>query len=128
MVIDSSALLSIYLKEPRHEACFEKISRSTIAVIGAPTLLEVTMVLSARTRQDARMEIARSLRRLQIQVIPFTEEHFDAAAEAFLRYGKGRHPAALNFGDCMSYAVAALSGLPLLYTGNDFAQTDIRAA
>jgi len=86
------------------------------------------MVLSARTRQDARMEIARSLRRLQIQVIPFTEEHFDAAAEAFLRYGKGRHPAALNFGDCMSYAVAALSGLPLLYTGNDFAQTDIRAA
>jgi ribonuclease VapC len=128
VVIDSSALLSIYLKEPRYEACFEKISRASIAVIGAPTLLETTMVLSARTWRDARGVIARSLRQLQIQVVPFTEEHFDVAEDAFLRYGKGRHPAALNFGDCMSYAVAALSGLPLLYTGNDFPQTDIQAA
>jgi ribonuclease VapC len=128
MVIDSSALLSIYLKEPRHEACFEKISSATVAVIGAPTLLETTMVLSARTGRDARREIARSLRQLQIQVIPFTEEHFEVAVDAFHRYGKGRHPAGLNFGDCMSYAVAAVSGLPLLYVGNDFAQTDIQAA
>jgi ribonuclease VapC len=86
------------------------------------------MVLSARTGRDARGEIARSLRRLQILVIPFTEEHFEVAADAFHRYGKGRHPAALNFGDCMSYAVAAVGGFPLLYTGNDFAQTDIQAA
>jgi len=128
MVIDSSALLSIYLRESGHEAFFEKISRSTIAVIGAPTLLEVTIVLSARTKRDARREIARSLRQLRVQVVPFTEEHFDVAADAFLRYGKGRHPAALNFGDCMSYAVAAVSGLPLLYTGKDFTQTDIPAA
>jgi|SRR5579863_6827629 len=128
MVIDSSALLSIYLREPKHETFFEKIARSTIAVIGAPTLLEVTMVLSARTGRDARGEIARSLRRLQIQVIPFTGEHFEVAAEAFHRYGKARHPAALNFGDCMSYAVAAVSGLPLLYIGKDFARTDIPAA
>jgi ribonuclease VapC len=97
-------------------------------VIGAPTLLETTMVLSARTGRDARREIARSLRQLQIQVIPFTEEHFEVAVDAFHRYGKGRHPAGLNFGDCMSYAVAAVSGLPLLYVGNDFAQTDIQAA
>jgi ribonuclease VapC len=129
VLIDSSALLAIYLREPRHEACFEKISKAAIVVIGAPTLLEVTMVLSARTKRDVRGEIARSLRQLRIQVISFTEEHFDVAADAFLRYGKGRHPAALDFGACMSYAVAALSGLPLLYTGsNNFAQTDIRSA
>jgi ribonuclease VapC len=128
MVIDSSALLAMHLKEPRHEECFEKISKASIVVIGAPTLLEATMVLSARTKRDARGAILRSLRQLRIQVIPFTEEHFDVAADAFLRFGKGRHQAALNFGDCMSYSVASLSGLPLLYTGNDFAQTDIQSA
>jgi ribonuclease VapC len=128
MVLDSSALFAMHLKEPGHEECFEKISKAAIVVIGAPTLLEAAMVLSARTKRDARSVIGRSLKQLRVQVIPFTEEHFDAAADAFLRYGKGRHPAALNFGDCMSYAVAFLSGLPLLYTGNDFAQTDIRAA
>lgn len=118
----------MHLKEPRHEECFEKISKASIVVIGAPTLLEATMVLSARTKRDARGAILRSLRQLRIQVIPFTEEHFDVAADAFLRFGKGRHQAALNFGDCMSYSVASLSGLPLLYTGNDFAQTDIQSA
>ena len=128
MVIDSSALLSMFLKEPRHQEYFEKISLAAIAVVGAPTLLETTMVLSARTGRDARGAIARSLRQLQVQVVPFTEVHFEVATDAFLRYGKGRHPAALNFGDCMSYAMAALAGLPLLYTGNDFAQTDIQRA
>jgi ribonuclease VapC len=128
MVIDSSALLAMHLREARHEECFEKISKASMVVIGAPTLLEATMVLSARTRRDAHGAIVRSLRQLRVQVIPFTEEHFDVAADAFLRYGKGRHRAALNFGDCMSYSVAALSGLPLLYTGNDFAQTDIESA
>jgi ribonuclease VapC len=81
-----------------------------------------------KRERDARGAIARSLRQFRAQVILFTEEHFDVAADAFLRYGKGRHPAALNFGDCMSYAVAALSGLPLLFTGNDFAKTDIPRA
>jgi len=128
MVIDSSALLAMHLKEPRHEECFEKISKASIVVIGAPTLLEATMVLSARTKRDARGAILRSLRQLRIQVIPFTEEHFDVADDAFLRFRKGHYQAALNFGDCMSYSVASLSGLPLLYTGNDFAQTDIQSA
>jgi ribonuclease VapC len=128
MVIDSSAFLAMFLKEARYEGCFEKISQASVVVMGAPTLLETTMVLCARTGRDQRGAIGRSLKQMRVQVIPFTEEHYDAAAEAFLRFGKGRHPAALNFGDCMSYAVAALSGLPLLYTGNDFAQTDIEAA
>jgi ribonuclease VapC len=128
MVIDSSALVALLLKETGYEATLAKIADSAIAVIGAPTLLESAMVLSARTRQDARFALMSSLRQLRVQVVPFSEEHYDAAIDAFLRYGKGHHPAALNFGDCMSYAVAAVSGLPLLFAGEDFARTDIIAA
>jgi ribonuclease VapC len=128
VVIDSSVLVALHLKEHGYEAALAKIADASVVVIGAPTLLETTMVLSARTRQDIRLALMSSLRRLRVQVVPFSEEHYDAAAEAFLRYGKGRHPAGLNFGDCMSYAVAAVSGLPLLYAGQDFALTDIAAA
>ena len=128
MVIDSSVLVALHLKEPGYEAALAKIAEASVAVIGAPTLLETAMVLSARTRQDARLALMSSLRRMRIEVVPFSEEHYDVAADAFLRYGKGRHPAGLNFGDCMSYAVAAVSGLPLLYAGGDFARTDIAAA
>ena len=128
MVIDSSALLAMYLKEPGHEAVFEKITASPAAVVAAPVLLETAMVLSARTRQDARPMLMSSLRQLGVQVVAFGEDHFDAALDAFLRYGKGRHPAALNFGDCMAYATAVVSGVPLLYVGGDFAKTDVEAA
>ena len=128
MVIDSSALLAVHLKQPGFEECLEKIARAPILMIGAPTLLETTMVLLARLGEGGRSAVARSVRHLRIQVVPFTEEHSEVAADAFVRYGKGRNPAALNFGDCMSYAVAAVSGLPLLYTGNDFTKTDIPAA
>jgi len=68
------------------------------------------------------------LRNISAEIVPFTEEHYEAAVSAFLRYGKGQHPAGLNFGDCMSYALAIVSGLPLLYTGKDFSKTDIQAA
>jgi len=68
------------------------------------------------------------LRAIGAEIVPFTEEHYDVAVSAFLRYGKGRHPAALNFGDCVSYALARASGLPLLYTGTDFSKTDITPA
>jgi ribonuclease VapC len=86
------------------------------------------MVLASRAGRDVRPQLAAFFRRKDVAVLPFTEEHFHAATEAFLRYGKGRHRAALNFGDCMAYAVAAVAGMPLLYTGNNFAQTDIPAA
>ena len=86
------------------------------------------MVLSARFRADARLSLGIGLRRLQVEIVPFTEVHYEAAVSAFLRYGKGRHPAGLNFGDCMSYAFARVSGLPLLYTGDDFSKTDIQSA
>jgi len=99
-----------------------------VVVVGVPTLLETVMVLTARLGQDARPIIFTFLRRLEAEVVPFNEEHLDAAATAFMRFGRGRHPAALNFGDCMSYAVASVSGMPLLFTGEDFRRTDIAQA
>ena len=68
------------------------------------------------------------LRRLEAEVVPFNEEPLDAAATAFIRFGRGRHPAALNFGDCMAYAVASVAGMPLLFAGDDFRRTDIAQA
>jgi ribonuclease VapC len=88
----------------------------------------IAIELSRRRGQDAGPWLRSFLRNADAEVVPFTEEHLDAAIDAFLRFGKGRHRAALNFGDCMAYAVAAVAGMPLLYTGNDFAQTDIPAA
>jgi ribonuclease VapC len=72
--------------------------------------------------------ISAFLHRLEIEIVEFNEYHYEVALAAFLRFGKGRHPAALNFGDCMSYALSAVSGLPLLCTGHDFARTDIQCA
>ena len=128
MVLDSSAIVAIHLREPGHELLIEKIDAAEVVVVGVPTLLETAMVLTERLGQDARPMLSAFLRRLEAEVIPFTEEHLDAAATAFVRFGRGRHPAALNFGDCMAYAVASVAGMPLLFTGEDFGRTDISQA
>ena len=128
MVLDSSAIVAIHLREPGHERLVERIEAAEVVVVGIPTLLETAMVLTARLGQDARPMIFAFLRRLEVEVVPFNEEHLDAAITALVRFGRGRHPAALNFGDCMSYAVASIAGLPLLFTGGDLEQTDIARA
>ena len=125
MVLDSSAIVAIHLREPGFERLVERIEAAEAAFVGAPTLLEAAMVLTTRLGQDARPLIAAFLRRLDAEVIPFNEEHLDAAASAFLRFGRGRHPAALNSGDCFSCAIASAAGLPSLFTGEDFSRTDI---
>lgn len=93
--------------------------------IGAPTLVEATIVLSARLGVDARGLMSRMLIEGDIAVVPFTDAHFGVALTAWLRFGRGRHPAQLNYGDCLAYATAQVAGEPLLYTGEDFARTDI---
>ncbi len=128
MVLDSSAIVAIHLKEPGHDRLIDAIETAEIAVVGAPTLLEAAMVLSTRLGHDARPLLSAFVRRLEAEVVAFNEEHLDAATTAFLRFGRGRHSAGLNFGDCMSYAVAAVAGMPLLFTGEDFARTDIARA
>jgi ribonuclease VapC len=96
--------------------------------IGAPTLVEAGIVLSARLGRDARGLLARFLEEAGISVVPFTEAHHGTALGAWLKYGRGRHAAGLNFGDCLAYAVAKLAGMPLLCTGDDFRQTDLPLA
>jgi ribonuclease VapC len=128
MVLDSSAIIAILLCEPSHERLIDRSEAADIVVVGMPTLLETAMVLTARLGQDARPMIYAFLRRLNAELVPFNDQHVDVAVTAFIRFGRGRHPAALNFGDCMSYAVASVAGMPLLFTGDDFSRTDISAA
>ena len=92
--------------------------------IGAAALLEAGIVLSARLNDDARGMLSRLLQESSITVLHVTDAHFGAAMDAWLRYGKGRHPASLNFGDCLSYAMSAVAGEPLLAVGKDFPLTD----
>ena len=128
MILDSSALVAIVMKEPGYEELLSAIASDGSPAIGAATLAEAAIVLSARLKVDARSLLARFLSEAAIAVVPFGESHYGAAVEAWLRYGKGRHPAALNFGDCLAYAVAHLAREPLLFVGGDFAQTDIARA
>ena len=125
MVLDSSAIVAIHFKEPGYDALIKSIDSAEVVVVGVPTVLETGIVLTARLGQDARPLLYAFLRRLEAEVVAFNEQHLDAAITAYLRFGRGRHRAALNFGDCMSYAVASVAGLPLLFTGKDFMQTDI---
>ena len=127
MILDSSAVVSILVGEPEAVRLLQRMAEAPILAIAAPTLLESTMVLGKFFRGDARAIVNEFLREFQVEVIAFSREHCDAAADAFHRFGKGRHPAGLNFGDCMSYAAARISGLPLLFVGEDFAQTDLAA-
>ena len=124
MILDTSAVVAVVMKEPGYEELLQRMAGSDPA-IGTATLAETAIVLSARLQRDARSLLARFLSEASIALIPFGESHYGAAVDAWLRYGKGRHPAALNFGDCLSYAVARLAGESLLFVGDDFARTDI---
>ena len=125
MIIDSSAILAIVFQEPGFEDILKRIDEEPVVAAGTPTLTETGIVLHARLVDGSRGLLERILDELEIQEIPFGEVHWREAVEAFRRFGKGQHPAALNFGDCMTYAVAQLAGEPLLFKGNDFGQTDV---
>jgi ribonuclease VapC len=116
------------LAEPGYEVLIEKIGGSAVVAVSAPTVVETAIVLSSRLQRDARPDLSEFLRHAEAEVTPFTEEQAALAVDAFLRYGRGRHPAALNFGDCLAYAAASLSASPLLFAGRDFSKTDTRPA
>lgn len=128
MIVDTSAVLAIVFAEEGYEALITALSDAASAGIAAPSVTEAGIVLRARLGNKAPGLIERFLQELHIEIIPFDEAHVAVAVEAFSRYGKGRHRAGLNFGDCMSYAVAKLADAPLLYVGDDFAHTDIISA
>jgi ribonuclease VapC len=106
----------------------EKLSAESNAGAGAPTFAETGVVLTARVGAEGKRMLALFAMEADLAVVPFGEDHWRAAVDAYRRYGKGRHPAGLNFGDCLTYAVAKLSGQPLLCTGSDFAKTDLAIA
>ncbi|MGH9464092.1 MAG: type II toxin-antitoxin system VapC family toxin [Thermoanaerobaculia bacterium] len=115
----------------REDGCdrlVERMAAADFLAIGAPTLAEAAMVLEARLGLDARPILERFVADLQVETVPFGAGHWREAHAAFRRYGKGRHRAALNFGDCLSYALARLADAPLPYVGDDFARTDVTSA
>jgi ribonuclease VapC len=128
MILDASAILAILLREPEHERIVDAIAVAPQLAIGAPTLTEAAIVLGNRIGENARSILIHFIHEWKIEIVPFGEHHWQEAAMAYSRYGKGKHKAALNFGDCMTFAVAKLSGQPLLCTGNDFSKTDLKLA
>lgn len=128
MIVDSSALVAVVMSEPPGAELFKMLVRAPVLGVGAPSLVETCMVLDGRlgkADQDSASRLAVLVARVGMDVVPFREDHWPVAWAAFLRYGKGRHPARLNFGDCMAYATAKLAGQPLLCLGGDFVQTDL---
>jgi len=128
MIVDSSALVAILFQEPEGQLIDVAIVECADCRMSAANLLEISMVVLARKGADGLRDLDLLIVRLGIRVVAFTESHARLAREAFKRFGKGRHPAGLNFGDCIAYALARENGEELLFKGNDFAQTDIPAA
>lgn len=128
LVLDTSAIFAILAAEPE-EDIFLKLLTAESALIGAPTLVETRMVLESHAPGRAKDMLDRLVARKSITIVHFDVAMFEAASEAFVRFGKGRgHPAKLNLGDCLTYAVAKVHALPLLFKGNDFVHTDIEPA
>ncbi len=128
IAVDTSALCAVVLGEPDAEAVLAVLEDHAGAiVVGAPTVLEAEVVLTARQGADAARDLHLLLAGVRAVVDPFGERHARLAVAAWSRFGKGRHTAALNYGDCMAYAVAAMHDCALLYQGDDFSQTDVRA-
>jgi ribonuclease VapC len=128
VIVDTSAILAIVFKEPGYETLIDKLLSPDRKGVGTPTLAEAGLVLNGRLEGDAEAQLSGILQQFEIVPVPFGERHWRAAVDAFRRFGKGRHPAALNFGDCLSYATAKLADRPLLFVGNDFGKTDLQAA
>ena len=126
MVIDSSALIAILLDEAEGEHFSELIVDSEVRLLGAVSRLEAGIVAESRLGRRATDRMRRLLAKLAPETVGFTPEHATAALEAWRRFGKGNHPAALNFGDCCTYALCKATGEPLLAKGEDFSRTDMK--
>jgi ribonuclease VapC len=125
VIVDSSALTAVLLREPGYEDVLDHLTGAEPVRVGAPTLVETGIVLTARIGLVGKSLLARLLDESGVDVVDLRREHWTVAVDAFVRYGKGRHPAALNFGDCLTYAIARVTAEPLLCVGGDFSQTDL---
>ncbi len=128
MVIDTSALLAILLDEAESDQMVDAIERDRRRLLSSVQLLEAAIVIEAKKGAAGGRELDILLHRAQVQIVNFTAELAESAREAWRRWGKGRHPAGLNFCDCCAYALAQQLGEPLLFKGEDFRRTDVPAA
>ena len=128
MIVDSSAVLAVLYREPDAERYETAIAAAPHCRMSVANVLEVSIVAEARGGSAAGHEIDAFLESAETELVPVTGEHLESARHAWRRFGKGNHPAALNFGDCFAYALASVTGEPLLFKGEDFSQTDIKAA
>lgn len=126
IAVDTAAVVAIVLGELEAEAFLAVIEREH-SILSAASLTEAAIVVEARQGPDATRDL-QTLIDAAIEIVPFDQEHSRSAFAAWKRFGKGRHPAALNLGDCYSYATASIAGVPLLFKGTDFTQTDIESA
>ncbi|HEY3439133.1 MAG TPA: type II toxin-antitoxin system VapC family toxin [Paludibaculum sp.] len=125
MTLDTSAIVAIFQDEPERAEFVALIEEAPRRLISAVSVLEAAMVLDSRRGENAGAQLDQFLIRASIETVAFDEEQLVVARRAFRRFGKGRHPAGLNFGDCAAYALAQCSGEPLLFKGADFGATDV---
>ena len=128
MIVDTSAVLAILFDEPDADRYARAIAAAPRCRMSVAGFLEVAIVLESRAGSEAAHELDRFLERAAIELAPVTADHAQTARRAWRRFGKGNHPAGLNFGDCLAYALAEATGEPLLFKGGDFARTDVEAA
>lgn len=126
MVIDSSALIALLVNEPEALAIAEAIANDATRMIAACSALETSIVLSSRFGDEAVRDLELLVFRAELTIVPFVRDHYVLAYDGWRRFGKGRHAAALNFGDCCSYGLSVATGEPLLFKGDDFSRTDVR--
>jgi ribonuclease VapC len=125
MVIDTSAILALLFNEPEADEVEIAIDEDPVRLMSAAAALEAAIVVEARLGAAGGREFDLLLHKARIDLVAVTSEQMDIGRDAWRRFGRGRHEANLNFGDCLSYALAAVSGEPLLFKGNDFSKTDI---
>ncbi len=128
MVADTSALLAILLNEPESAVFAAAIEAADVRLVSAATVLELSLVLESRFGEAGGRELDLLLHRAEFDIVPVDAEQVELGRGAFRRFGKGRHPAGLNFGDCFAYALAVSLGEPLLFKGEDFRRTDVASA
>ena len=125
MVIDSSALLAILFDEPERRSFNQMIEADPVRLLSAANFVEAALVVEARLGEAGGREFDLFIHRAEIEIVPVDADQAEIARRAYRRYGKGRHRAGLNFGDCFAYALAKTRGEPLLFKGEDFAATDV---
>lgn len=129
MIVDTSAVMAVVAQEPGGDAVEEALATSPASQMSAATLVELTAVLQRYGRVEVHRMVDRLLGVWDVEIVPFDAEQARIAQQAYRDYGRGSgHAAALNLGDCFSYALATVTGRPLLYVGKDFAATDIPSA